>query len=64
MDPQALLELLRKFEKSVPLDSPVTHDPVDFLTSRRTWKLTVAPTPLRNHGNYIVSVRKLVNEPR
>lgn len=59
MDPRALLELLPEFAKSAPLDSPVTHDSVYFLTSRRAWRLPIAPPPLRNHGNYIVSVSKL-----
>lgn len=60
MDPRALRELLPQFEKSAPLDSLVTHDSAYFLTSRRAWRLPITPSPLRNHGHYIVSVSKLV----
>ncbi len=59
MDPRALRELLPQFEKSAPLDSPVVRDSVYFFTSRRAWRLPIAPPPLRNHGNYIVSISKL-----
>jgi electron-transferring-flavoprotein dehydrogenase len=59
MDPRALHELLPQFEKSAPLDSPVTRDSVYFLTPRRAWRLPITPPPLRNHGNHVVSVSKL-----
>jgi electron-transferring-flavoprotein dehydrogenase len=60
MDPRALRELLPQFEKSAPLDSLVTHDSAYFFTSRRAWRLPITPSPLRNHGHYIISVSKLV----
>ncbi len=60
LDPRALRELVPDFEKSAPLDTPVTGDAAYFLTARRAWKLPVTPPPLRNHGNYVVSLNKLV----
>jgi electron-transferring-flavoprotein dehydrogenase len=38
----------------------VTDDAAFVLTSSNAWKLPITPPPLRNHGNYIVSLNKLV----
>jgi electron-transferring-flavoprotein dehydrogenase len=60
MDPRGLKELVPDFETSAPLDTPVTGDAAYFLTARSAWKFPVTPPPLRNHGNYVVSLNKLV----
>ncbi|MHB8615901.1 MAG: electron transfer flavoprotein-ubiquinone oxidoreductase [Candidatus Acidiferrales bacterium] len=60
MDPRALRELVPDFEKSAPLDTPVTGDAVYFFTGSREWKLPITPPPFKNHGNYVVSLSKLV----
>src|ERR1700719_1976008 len=60
MDPRGLAELVPDWEKIAPLDSPVTDDAAYVLTCSNAWKLPITPPPLRNHGNYIVSVNKLV----
>jgi electron-transferring-flavoprotein dehydrogenase len=60
LDPRALRELMPDFEKSAPLDTPVTGDAAYYLTESGSWKLPITPPPLRNHGNYIVSLNKLV----
>ena len=60
MDPCALRELVPDFEKSAPLDTPVTGDAVYFFTENREWKLPITPPPFKNHGNYVVSLSKLV----
>jgi electron-transferring-flavoprotein dehydrogenase len=60
MDPRGLAELVPEWEKTAPLDSPVTGDAAYVLTSSRAWKLPITPPPLRNHGNYIVSLSRLV----
>jgi electron-transferring-flavoprotein dehydrogenase len=59
MDPRGLAELVPDWEKTAPLDSPVTDDAAYYLTSSNSWKLPITPPPLRNHGNYIVSLNKL-----
>src|SRR5208282_4386465 len=59
MDPRGLRELVPDFEKTAPLDTPVTGDAAYFFTSRSAWKLPVTPPPLANHGNYVVSLSKL-----
>ena len=60
LDPRGLRELVPNFEKTAPLDTPVTNDGVYFLSESRAWKLPITPPPLANHGNYIVSLNKIV----
>jgi electron-transferring-flavoprotein dehydrogenase len=60
MDPRGLAELVPDWQKTAPLESPVTDDAAYVLTSGSAWKLPITPPPLRNHGNYIVSLNKLV----
>src|ERR1051325_11460409 len=60
LDPRALRELLPGFEKEAPLDAQVTQEAVYFLTRSGKFKLPITPPPLRDHGNYVVSLNKLV----
>src|SRR5271169_2170906 len=59
MDPRGLRELVPDFEKTAPLDTPVTDDAAWFFTSKSAWKFPITPPPLRNYGNYVVSLSKL-----
>ena len=60
MDPRGLRELVPDFEKAAPLDSPVTGDAAYYFTESSSYKLPITPPPLQNHGNYVVSLNKLV----
>src|ERR1700728_2842370 len=60
LDPRGLAELVPDFEKHAPLDSPVTDDAAYFLTASSAWKFPITPPPLRNRGNYLVSLNRLV----
>jgi len=60
LDPRGLRELVPDFEQSAPLDIPVTDDAAFFFTERSAWKFPITPPPLRNHGNYVVSLSRLV----
>ncbi len=60
MDPRALRELVPDFEKTAPLDTPVTGDAAYYFTEKSTFKLPITPPPLQNHGNYVISLNKLV----
>jgi len=60
MDPRGLRELVPDFEKTAPLDTPVSDDAAFFFTERSAWKFPITPPPLRNHGNYVISLSKLV----
>lgn len=59
MDPRGLRELIPDFESSAPLDAIVKSDAAYYLTSRGAWKFPLTPPPLRNHGNYIISISQL-----
>jgi electron-transferring-flavoprotein dehydrogenase len=60
LDPRALRELVPDFEKTAPLDTPITGDAAYFLTEANSWRLPITPPPLRNHGNYVISLNKFV----
>ena len=62
LDPISLRELVPDFEKhgQAPLEAPVGEEHVYFLTKRGKVELPVLPPPLRNHGNYVVSLNKLI----
>src|ERR1700735_2270089 len=60
MDPRGLRELVPDFEKSAPLDTPVTGDAAYYFTENDSWKLPITPPPLANHGNFVISLNKLV----
>jgi electron-transferring-flavoprotein dehydrogenase len=61
LDPTSLRKLFPDFDAAgVPYESPVTEDEVWFLTPKNKLKLPVVPPPLANHGNYVVSLQKLV----
>lgn len=58
LDPRALRELLPGAEKEAPLDAEVTKESVWFLTQKGQRKFPIVPPPLRDHGNYIVSLNR------
>ena len=60
MDPRGLRELVPDFEKTAPLDTPVTDDAAYYFTESSSYKLPITPPPLQNHGNYVVSLNRLV----
>lgn len=61
MDPRALRELIPDFrERGAPIASDVVEDFVYFMTEHDVLSLPVIPRPLRNHGNLIVSLCRLV----
>ena len=60
MDPRGLRELVPDFEKTAPLDTLVTGDAAYYFTASSSYKLPITPPPLQNHGNYVVSLNKLV----
>src|SRR6266478_152728 len=60
LDPISLRELIPDFEKEgAPLEAPVGEEHVYFLTERGKIPLPILPPPLRNHGNFVVSLNKL-----
>ncbi len=60
MDGCAIRELVPDFEKTAPLDTPVTGDAGYYFAEKSSWKLPITPPPFKNHGNYVVSLNKIV----
>ncbi|MCY3842685.1 MAG: electron transfer flavoprotein-ubiquinone oxidoreductase [Acidobacteria bacterium] len=61
LDPSALTDLMPDWRsRGAPVEVPVTEDRIYFLTERRRIPFPVTPPPLRNHGNYVISLNRLV----
>jgi electron-transferring-flavoprotein dehydrogenase len=59
MDPRGINELMPDWkERGAPVERPVEEDHVLYLTRSRKFGLPLVPTPLQNHGNYIISLNK------
>jgi len=59
LDPRALAELIPDFEaRGAPLAAAVSDDRVLFLTRSGQIKFPFTPPPLRNHGNFIISLQQ------
>jgi len=60
LDPRSMGELLPGFEKDAPIDAQCTKEAVYFLTRNGKFKFPITPPPLRDHGNYVISINKFV----
>ena len=60
MNPKALAELVPNFEKSAPLDTPVTDSAALLFTQKSSYRFPVTPPPFNNAGNFVISLNKLV----
>lgn len=60
LDPRSMRELLPDFEKEAPLDATVSREAVYFLTEKNKFKFPITPPPLRDHGNYVISLNRFV----
>ena len=59
MNPKALAELVPGFEKSAPLDTPVTDSAALLFTKNSSFRFPITPPPFQNKGNYLVSLSKI-----
>ena len=61
LDPRAIAELMPDYlEQGFPFDSEVTDEDFFYLTQTRAFKSPIIPPPLENHGNYIISLNRVV----
>ncbi len=61
IDPRALKELIVDFKADdLPLEAEVVAEDFYYLFEKSAIKSPIIPPPLENHGNYIVSLNKLV----
>ncbi len=58
LDPRSMRELLPDFEKEAPLEAPVEKEAVYFLTKSGKFKSPITPPPMRDHGNYVISLNR------
>ena len=63
LDPKALNQLLpdwKTMEPAAPVEAEVHKDYVLWLSEKGGKKLPITPPPLKNHGNYVISLNKMV----
>jgi electron-transferring-flavoprotein dehydrogenase len=60
LDPRSMRELLPGFEKEAPIEAEVGEEAVYFLTKKNKLKLPITPPPLRDYGNYVISLNRFV----
>src|SRR5512142_1244647 len=58
LDPRSMRELLPGFEKEAPIEAAVSKEAVYFMTRTGQFKLPITPPPLRDHGNYVISLNR------
>ena len=61
MDPKGLAELIPDYiDQGVPLEAKVSSDTMHYFRKDKSIKFPFIPPTLNNHGNYIISLNKLV----
>jgi electron-transferring-flavoprotein dehydrogenase len=60
LDPRSMKELLPGFETEAPLDAVCDQEAVYFFTKDGHYKFPLTPPPLKDHGNYVISINKFV----
>ena len=60
LDPRSMRELLPGFETEAPIEAPVAKEAAYFLTKKGKFKFPITPPPLRDHGNYVISLNRFV----
>src|SRR6202007_2263879 len=59
MNPKALAELVPDFEKSAPLDTPVTDSAALLFTEKSSYRFPITRSPFNNAGNFVIALSKL-----
>ncbi len=61
LDPAAISELMPDYlEQGFPFEAEVAEEDFYYLTETRGIKSPIIPPPLENHGNYIISLNRMV----
>ncbi|PYP92173.1 MAG: electron transfer flavoprotein [Candidatus Angelobacter sp. Gp1-AA117] len=60
LDPRSMDELLPGWRSEAPIEAEVTHEDVYFLTEKKEYRLPITPPPLRDHGNFVISINRFV----
>ncbi len=60
LDPRSMDELVPDWRKHAPIEAEVTGDTLYFLSRKSAHKSPLTPPPMQDHGNYIISLNRLV----
>ena len=60
LDPRSMDELLPGWRNEAPLDARVHHESFYYLTEKKAYRSPMMPPPMRDHGNYIISLNRFV----
>src|ERR1700747_606595 len=60
LDPRSMRELLPGFEREAAIEAEVTRKAFHYLARSGGFKLPLTPPPLRDHGNYVISLNRFV----
>jgi electron-transferring-flavoprotein dehydrogenase len=60
LDPRAMDELLSGWRDEAPLDAQVERESFYYLTEKKAYRAPMMPPPMRDHGNYIISINRFV----
>ena len=60
LDPRAMDELLPGWRNEAPLDAQVERESFYYLTEKKAFRAPMMPPPMRDHGNYIISINRFV----
>ncbi len=60
LDPRSMDELLPGWRHEAPLDAQVEHESFYFLTKDKSYEAPMMPPPMRDHGNYVISINRFV----
>jgi electron-transferring-flavoprotein dehydrogenase len=60
LDPRSMDELLPGWRDEAPLDAQVEQESFYFLTERKAFEAPMMPPPMRDHGNYVISINRFV----
>ncbi|PSH03128.1 MAG: electron transfer flavoprotein [Acidobacteria bacterium] len=59
-DPRSMNELLPEWRKEAPIEAEVISDSLYFLSKNRAFKAPITPPPMKDHGNYVISINRFV----
>ncbi|HEX7284849.1 MAG TPA: electron transfer flavoprotein-ubiquinone oxidoreductase [Candidatus Angelobacter sp.] len=60
LDPRSMDELLPGWRDEAPLDAQVERESFYFLTKDKSYEAPMMPPPMRDHGNYVISINRFV----
>src|ERR1035437_847913 len=60
LDPRSMQELMPGVENEAPIDGECTKEAVYYLTRTGKRKFPYTPPPMRDRGNYVISINKFV----